>query len=308
MSDTYTVGVDIGGTRMRAALISPQGEIIARAEEKTQAAAASETVIDQVARLVAKAREGRVGTAIAAVGVCAPGPLDTIAGLALATPTIAGFRDFPLRHALETALGLPVTLEHDAQAAAYAEWTLGAGAGTADMIFVTVSTGIGSGAIVNGALHRGRRGMAGHAGHMTTTPGGPRCSCGNEGCWEAVASGTAFNRMALAAGFPNGAAVFEASRQGDEKAETLVAALAVQLGIGLVNLMHLFSPEMIVLGGGVSAGLDRLRPHLLQHIAKTALSPFHDIPILPGSLGDNAGLLGVSLLAREDRRHHGRPS
>lgn len=304
MSGTYTVGVDIGGTRVRAALISLANEIVSRAEEKTEAAAAPEDVVRQVTRLVAAVSQGLEHSAISAAGVCAPGPLDTTEGIALVVPTIAGFKDYPLRRVLEEALSLPVTLEHDAPAAAFAEWKLGAGQGTTDMVFVTISTGIGSGAIIGSNLHRGRKGMAGHAGHMTTSPGGPRCSCGNLGCWEAVASGTAFNRMAEAAGFANGAAVFEASRTGDPKAEGLVAALAEQLGIGLVNLMHLFSPERIVLGGGVSVGLDRLQPYLAAHINRTALSPFRDIPILPASLGDNAGLLGVSLLAREDRRSH----
>jgi glucokinase len=162
---------------------------------------------------------------------------------------------------------------------------------------VTVSTGIGAGVVTGGRLQRGHRGMAGHAGHMTVAPDGPVCACGNRGCWEALASGPAFAARAQAAGFADGAAAFAAARAGDTVARALSDALARDLGLGLTNLLHLFSPERIVLGGGMSAGLDLLAPGIAAHIARAALAPFRGVPVLPAALGDNAGLVGAAALA-----------
>ena len=293
MAAPRALAVDVGGTRGRVAVVTRQGRGVARLEAPTRAGDAPEAVVAQVADLARRLpAEG-----VAVAGVCAPGPLDVGRGLALSTPTIAGFRDFPLRAALADCLPWPVHLEHDGHAAAWGEWRFGAGRGTRDMVYVTVSTGIGAGVVTGGRLQRGHRGMAGHAGHMTVAPDGPVCACGNRGCWEALASGPAFAARAQAEGFADGAAAFAAARAGDTAARALSEALARDLGLGLTNLLHLFSPECIVLGGGMSAGLDLLAPGIAAHIARTALAPFRGVPVLPAALGDNAGLVGAAALA-----------
>ena len=290
-----TLAIDIGGTRIRAAVVAPEGQVLTRAEGPTPARAHGDDVVAAIAKIAENARQGRP---VAAAGVCAPGPLDADKGIAQATPTIDGFRDYPLRARLTKALGLPTFLEHDGHAAAIGEWLHGAGQGVRNMVYVTISTGIGGGAIVEGRLQRGRRGQAGHVGHMTVLPGGPRCSCGNLGCWEALAAGPAFATAARKAGFTDGAATFAAAASGDRAALALVEVEARWLGLGLVNLIHIYSPDLVVLGGGMTAGLDLMRPFIAAEIASRAMIPFRDTPFLRASLLDNAGLVGAAALAR----------
>ena len=293
------LGIDIGGTRMRAAVVSPDGQVLSRAECPTPATSAPEAIVAQVAVIVRDATHGYEPGAFTSAGVCAPGPLDAQRGIAIATPTIKGFLDYPLRDRIAAAIGLPTFLDHDGHAAAFGDWKFGAGRGHANMVFVTISTGIGGGAIVDGALHRGRRGMAAHVGHMTIMPEGPRCACGNQGCWEAIAAGPAFSAAARDIGFADGAAVFAAVRLGDETAVQLIAEQSRWLGIGLVNLIHIYSPDIVVLGGGVVAGFDLMQPFLQMQIAQRAMPPFRDVPVVQGQLMDNAGVIGAAALGQE---------
>ena len=293
-----TLGIDIGGTRMRAAIVAADGTVLSRAECLTPATAAPDAIIAQLAALVLQVGQGHAPDTLLAAGVCAPGPLDVTRGLAIATPTIAGFVNYPLRDKIAAAIGLPTFLEHDGHAAAFGEWTFGAGRGHANMVYVTISTGIGGGAIVDGALQRGRQGMAAHVGHMTIDPNGPRCACGNYGCWEAMAAGPAFAATAQAAGFIDGASVFAAARAGDAKAAGLIKDQSRWLAIGLVNLIHIYSPDLVVLGGGVTNGLDLMRPFLQSQITLRAMPPFRDVPFVQAQLMDNAGIVGAAALGR----------
>ena len=290
-----TLAIDIGGTRIRAAVIAPDGQVLSRAEGPTPARAHGDDVVASIAKVAAEARQGR---AVNAAGVCAPGPLDATRGIAQATPTIDGFRDYPLRDRIEQALHLPTFLNHDGHAAAFGEYLYGAGQGVQNMVYVTISTGIGGGAIVEGRLQRGRNGMAGHVGHMTVQPDGPICNCGNKGCWEAVAAGPAFAAAARSKGFPDGAATFAAATSGDPTALQLVEAEARWLGLGLTNLIHIYSPDLVVLGGGMTAGLELMRPIIADEISRRAMIPFRDTPFVRASLQDNAGLVGAAALAR----------
>ena len=293
-----TLALDLGGTRVRAAVVDGEGRIGGRAEAPTKAREGADAVVEQLAALAFEALGARPPEAVGALGLCAPGPLDTGAGLALATPTIRGFTDFPLRDRLAALVPWSVRLAHDGHAAAHGEWRFGAGRGSRDMVYVTVSTGIGAGAIVDGRPHEGHRGMAAHAGHMVIDPDGPRCVCGNRGCWEAFASGSAFAARAREAGYADGAAAFVAAREGDPGARALVDTLARYLGIGLVNLTHIFSPEVIVMGGGVLAGFDLLERPILRHVSGAAMPPFRSVVIRKAALGDNSGLAGVAALAQ----------
>ena len=293
-----TLGIDIGGTRIRAAVVTEDGTLLSRAEALTPARGTGEAVVQAVAELVTQALAGHDRADILAAGVGAPGPLDTDRGIAQATPTIDSFRDFPIRDRIAEATGLPTWLEHDGHAAAYGEWLHGAGRGTANMVYVTVSTGIGGGAIVDGRLQHGRRGQSAHVGHMTLLPDGPVCSCGNLGCWEALAAGPAFARAARAAGYADGAAAFVAAAEGRAAAVQVVDAQARWLAIGLVNLAHIYAPEILILGGGVAAGLEQMRPVMAAEFARRAMSPFRDIPIVRAALRDNAGLIGAAAHGR----------
>ena len=299
MSATPTRGIDLGGTRIRAALVAEDGTLLTRAEGATPARDTGDAVVQAVSMVVAQALQGYDRASILAAGVGAPGPLDAENGIAQATPTIDGFRDFPVRDRIAQAIGLPTYLDHDGHAAAFGEWKYGAGRGYANLVYVTISTGIGGGAIVDGRLHRGRKGMAAHVGHMTLQPDGPICNCGNHGCWEALAAGPAFALAARASGYPDGAAAFTAAAAGDAGAAHVVDAQARWLAIGLVNLAHIYSPEILILGGGVTAGLDQMRPVITHEFATRAMSPFRDIPFVRAALQDNAGLIGAAALGRE---------
>ena len=305
MSAKPTLGIDIGGTRLRAALVAMDGTLLSRAEGVTPARDSGQAVVDAVAKVVAQAVRGHDATQILAAGIGAPGPLDALRGIAQATPTIDGFRDFPVRDRIAKAIGLPTYLDHDGHAAAFGEWKHGAGRGFDNMVYVTISTGIGGGAIVDGRLQRGRRGQAAHVGHMTLLPDGPVCNCGNRGCWEALASGPAFARAAQLAGYEGGAAAFAAALAGEAQAKTVVDQQARWLAIGMVNLAHVYSPDILILGGGVTAGLDQMRPVIAQEFGLRAMSPFRDIPFVRAALLDNAGLIGAAALGRAQALAHG---
>lgn len=303
------IGVDLGGTQVRVALVDSKGAVLARAATSTDTAGGPRAVVQQIRQLVAEATRGIEPSLLAGVGVCAPGPLDGEAGVVLGIPTLPGWVDIPIVEWLHEALSLPITLENDGVAAAMGEWRFGAGRGLRNFVYVTVSTGIGGGVIADGHMLRGRRRLAAHLGHMTILPQGEVCRCGNQGCWEAQASGTALGDFArkLAADTPgsdlfkhgpsvNARHVMEAARAGDELALRLVAREAELLGIGIVNLLHLFSPDAVVIGGGVSSGFDLLRPGIERHIGSCALPPFRDVPVVAAQLGRKSGVVGAASL------------
>jgi glucokinase len=306
------IAIDLGGTRIRAALIDGKGFLVQRAEAPTAADAGCEVVVGQLHHIATSVIAGVAPDRVVGVGICAPGPLDAERGVALATPTIAGFIDLPLAAMLEERIGLPVRLENDGIAAALGEWRFGAGVGHRNLVYVTVSTGVGGGVVADGRVLRARRGMAGHVGHMTIVRDGEVCSCGNRGCWEAYASGTAFARRARlrAVSSPStalgmngaaidGRAVFDAASRGDALARDLVSEEADLLGVGIVNLLHLYSPDVVVVGGGLSNGFDLLHPGIVARIKSAAMPPFRDTPVVRAGLGSDSGLLGASTLAFE---------
>lgn len=293
MSSARAIGIDIGGTSLRAALVDADGHILAREETATLAQAGPQAVVQQIAALVAKITPDRTG--IAGAGISSPGPIDTERGVALGVPTLAGWSDIPIASMIQTALNLPVRLENDAIAAAIGEWKFGAGQGLSHLVYVTISTGIGGGVIADGKVLRGRMGMAGHIGHMTIERDGAPCACGNRGCWEAYASGTAFARR-IAPHFPNPKSAFTAATAGNPHALQLVAEEADWLGLGIANLLHLFSPQTVILGGGISNGFSLLLPGIQQRIQANAMPAFRTVPILPATLGENAGLVGAAAM------------
>jgi glucokinase len=231
------------------------------------------------------------------LGLCAPGPLDAKRGLALATPTIRGFTNFPLRQALSDALGLPVTIENDGPCAALGEWLCGAGQGASDFVYVTLSTGIGGGIVSGGRLLRGRLGLAGHVGHIPIRPEtGSICFCGQRGCWEAEASGSALAARARALGFGSLEAAFDQARAGEARATDFATAAAADIALGLAAVVHVLDPERVVLGGGVAQAFDVLEPRIRAVLDARLLPPFRGVPILKAALGDDPGLIGAAQL------------
>lgn len=300
------LGIDLGGTELRAGLVTPQGEVIARRQTATDAQGGPQAVVAQMLRLIEE-----LGGAPSGIGVAAPGPLDPIAGISIAPPTLYRWHNVPLAAMLAERTGLPTRLENDANAAALGEFRAGAGAGLRHLVYVTVSTGIGGGVIENGRLLHGRRGMAAEIGHMTLVPGGPLCSCGGRGCWEALACGSALAQAAQAAiasgaatllreladGHPvSGRHVTEAARAGDLVALSVLRDEAHWLGRGFANLLHLYSPDAIIVGGGVSAALDLMLPDILAAMHDNAMPAYRDTPVLPAALGGDAGLVGAASL------------
>lgn len=304
MSAPLALGIDIGGTRVRVALVDRGGGVTARREVRTAARAGPAEVVEQILSLARELTSGLAPGTVGGCGVSCPGPLDTVTGVALGVPTLAGWVDIPIRMMLSEALGLPVTIENDGIAAAHGEWRFGAGWGLQSLVYVTVSTGIGGGVIVDGRLLHGRRGMAGHVGHMTIVADGDACPCGNRGCFEAYASGTAFQRRIAAkapsVGLPpdsGPADIFALAREGNSAALGLVAEQGDLLGIGFANLLHLYSPDAIVVGGGIGNGLDLLMPSIAARLQCSAMPAFRDVPVIGAGLGENSGLVGAAALA-----------
>ena len=300
------LGLDLGGTQVRAALIK-DGTILQRAALRTDVAGGPEAVMRQFAAL---ADEVAAGQPIAALGVATPGPLDTESGVVDHIPTLPTWDGFPLRDRLSQAFNLQAVVENDGIAAAYGEWRYGAGRGLQNVVYVTVSTGIGGGAVVDGQLLHGRRGMAAHVGHLHIATEGPVCSCGGTGCLEAFASGTALGQRAGAVAAARADSYLgqirttvtahhavAGARAGDAECLRLMADEARFLGLGFTSLAHLFSPDRLIMGGGVAQAFDLLSPGIHATLRAEALPPFKSLQVVAAELGDNAGLLGVAALA-----------
>ncbi|HJZ45704.1 MAG TPA: ROK family protein [Roseiflexaceae bacterium] len=307
----YAIGVDLGGTHLRAVRLDRAGHIHAHQRVATAAMDGVATVIAQIEDLIAQVIGDIDLSEIIGIGVASPGPVDLHAGIARQAPTIQGWFDVPLRAILRERTGLRVELNNDGHVAALGEWRFGSGRGCEHLVYVTISTGIGGGVVMDGHLLLGRHGMAAEVGHMTIQPDGPVCCCGNHGCWEALASGSALAQFAaqeLARGYPSmiadiaagaplsGAHVAMAAERGDKLALTLMQREGEWIGIGLANLLHLYAPDRIALGGGVIQSMALLEPHIRRVIATRAMPPFRDIPFQVAQLGDNAGVIGAATL------------
>lgn len=307
------VGVDLGGTYIRAALAGERGVLLERRKVETHAREGVEAVVERIVRAV---EEVRGGTAVAALGICSPGPLSSRTGIVYSPPNLPGWSDVPLVALLEERLGVPVFLGNDANAAALGEHKYGAGRGIGHMIYVTVSTGVGGGVISDGRLLEGRHGAAGEVGHVVLEPDGPPCNCGNRGCLEALISGTAIARQAreaIAAGRetsieqlartdPHGVTaevVVRAARGGDALAGELLERAGRWLGLALIGLVHLFDTQVIVVGGGVTnAGELLMKP--ARDTMFAGLMPIfkENLEVVAPDLGADAGLYGAVALAR----------
>lgn len=310
----HVIGVDLGGTYLRAALADKEGKILLTRRVRTLADEGRDAVLDRLISLLEELKHQADG-GVEAVGIGSPGPLDPKAGMVRNAPTLPGWIDVPLTRIVEERVGIPVSLGNDANAAALGELAYGAGKGARHLIYLTISTGIGGGFVVDGRLVEGQRGAAGEVGHMVVEPGGPICSCGGLGHLEAVASGTAIARQgreAVAAGKETLIAslssgdrkditaelVHQAALTGDSLAADLLGLAGRRLGYALVSLAHLFNPEVIVLGGGVTNTGDFFWTPI-REVLDQGLMPVlgEDLTLKSSVLGDDAGLYGAAALA-----------
>ncbi|MGK0618634.1 ROK family protein [Meiothermus cerbereus] len=290
------VGIDLGGTKILAGVLS-EGSIKARVTVPTPEEG-GQAVIEAMAQAAQAAIEAG-GVAVQAIGLGTPGPLDFRRGRIKFTPNIVNFTDFPIVERLEQATGYKVYMENDANAAALAEHKLGAARGAESTLYMTVSTGVGGGFVWGNRVLRGVNGQGGEIGHITMQPGGPLCGCGLDGCLEALATGPAMERMALAA-FQremNTRELFMLFQQGDPRASRIVLQAAGWVGIALASLVKCYDPEVVVLGGGVAlnagqAYLDEVLRSYHRYM-ENWIAP----PIRLAQLGSEAGLLGAALTA-----------
>ncbi len=308
-----TIGLDIGGTKINGGVIDGSGVILAKGRRDTPAHDPA-AIAREAANLI---RELSLEHKIDAVGVACAGFIDRSGSTVLFAPNLA-WRDEPLKARLESVLDLPVIIENDASAAAWGEFRFGGGAEADDMVLVTVGTGIGGGIVVDGVLLRGAFGVAAELGHMRVVPNGLRCGCGNRGCWEQYASGTALVREArelvvsgtplaarlseLCAGDPaalSGPDVTRAAAEGDPAAAELLSDLGVWIGEGLASVAAILDPQLIVLGGGVSEAGNLLLDPALAAFRRQLTGRGHrpEARFALASLGNDAGMIGVADLA-----------
>lgn len=307
------LGVDLGGTKIATALATAQGEILARGRRPTPAQAGPDAVIKSICATIDKilAAKNLEPSQLLGIGIAAAGIIDSDKGKVISSPNLPGWHEVPLGDAVEQRFGIPVYLGNDATLAALGEWRFGLKKGIANLIYITVSTGIGGGIIAGGKLYTGACGVAGEIGHMTIDVNGPKCNCGNIGCWETLASGTALAREAVKQ-IRGGAktsiielvngdiskidakVVSLAAKQGDELAKELISRLGYYFGIGLVNLVNIFNPELILIGGGVAKMGDLLLQPAIKIVKERAFStPAATVEIKPALLGDDSGILGA---------------
>ena len=307
----YVIGVDLGGTKISTALSTFEGNIISQTVVPTNASEGELPVLNRIISSINEVINGANITIneVEAIGIGSPGPLDAKKGLIITTPNLP-FKNYNLVQPIKERFNVPVYLDNDANVAAIGEFMFGAGKGKENIVFFTVSTGVGGGAVLNGQAYRGNTSNALEIGHMTVAPDGPRCGCGKVGCLEAVASGTAIGKRGQEAVQTNvetslkkydkitSYEVFVEAKNGDAVAKEIVDKAMNYLGIGVANAISIFDPEMVIIGGGVSKVGDILFD-TVKSVVKTrcfkAMS--ESCEIVPAGLGTDAGVMGAVALA-----------
>lgn len=311
MEKQYVIGVDLGGTKISTALAELNGNILNENTIPTNAKDGEEAVLSRIIYAIEQILEltGKRADEIKTIGIGSPGPLDSKKGVILETPNIP-FKNFQLVKPIEDRFEIPTYLENDANAAAIGEFMFGAGRNTKNMIYITVSTGIGAGAIVEGKIYRGNTCNALELGHSTILPDGPRCNCGNYGCLEVLSSGTAIARVAneqLKAGKDSSLKnyevvtsyeVFQEAKKGDKLSLDVLNKCLQYLGIGIANIITIMDPEVVVLGGGVSLAGDIVFDRVNEVVNERCFKVLKEnCRVVPAALGKQSGVVGAVALA-----------
>ncbi len=315
----WVVGVDVGGTKITAGVIDASAQVLSRSTVRSHAGRPPHEVVDAIVEATGAAL-GDAGLArsdVAGVGVGFAGHVNGAAGTVLTSSNLPAWDHHPLRDALQERLSTPVILENDANCAAWAEYRFGAGKGSRCLCYVTISTGFGSGIVIDGQLYAGATGTAGEIGHTVVDPDGPLCTCGKRGCVMSYASGLAISRMAcerLAAGeatslrdlcgdspeHVSGEVVAQAAQQGDSLALEILTVTGRYFGIGLSTIIQVLNPDRIVVGGGLARMGSLLMAPALQALNGNIHPVLRDsAEIVPSALGDDAGMLGAAALVWE---------
>jgi glucokinase len=323
LSEKYTIGIDLGGTNIKAGVLDERGELVYRCSIETQADRGFDHAFSRLVLVVDQCIAGAklAKRDILAIGYGTPGPMSHEKGIIYASPNLPGWVNIPMRSKFSAATGLPVALENDANVAAYGEFIAGAGKGTRDMMMLTLGTGIGGGVVMDGRLRRGAFDNAGEIGHIIAVPNGRACPCGQFGCLERYGSANAVAERLVEAyqagnvsaveketvlksrvqGGPplTSADVAQAARAGDALAARIWDETCMYLGMACVTVQHMLNPELIVLGGGlIRAGAQLLDP-VRAHFEKQSWRIAKDHPRIEfATRGDDAGVIGAAALAR----------
>ena len=308
--NSYVVGIDLGGTKIAAALFDSKGVLLNRELMETAGASTAEEVVQRMIGMIRSVSEGRP---LMGVGLASPGAVNSQDGIVIHGTNLPEWDNVPLKRWMESELGVEVKVVNDANAAAWGEYVRGAGKGSNNMVYVTFSTGIGAGIVMDGELLLGTNSFAGELGHNIIDPSGTECSCGRYGCWEVFASGTAIRDMALrkmesrtsmitelasrSGEKINSRHVFESMALKDPVAVEVIERTIHYMAIGLANAVHTFNPDRIVIGGGVSKAGELLFPALREKTEELVMKPYKGTyTIESAGLGDDVGLIGAAAL------------
>lgn len=305
-----TIAVDIGGTHIRAASYALDSQSAVKIQ-RTTTRGNNQKIEDRLTELIQSVWPE--DSQVLAVAAASPGPLNPKTGTVLSSPNIPEWREFPLQAYIENHFQVPVQIGNDANLAALGEWKYGAGVGKENLVYLTISTGIGGGVISDGELLVGISGLAGELGHITVLPGGPMCGCGQRGHLEAVASGPSITRWVReqledradsSLNLENSLTskiIAEAARGGDPLALSAFLRAGTFIGHAIADFLHIFNPSVVIIGGGVSKAGNLLLDPIRSAVPERLMSPAYleGVQIIPAALGDDVGLMGALALSRE---------
>ena len=311
--------MDLGGTKILSVVAGSGGKMLSRDYTSTPAGKGPEAVIQAILKSAVRTLKnaGLSKDEIKAIGIAVAGISNPETGILYTSPNLPGWKDVPVRDMIQRELGIKTFLTNDARAAALGEFCFGAGKGARNLIYITLSTGIGGGIIIDGKLYEGAGGAAGEIGHMTIDVNGPQCNCGNTGCWETLASGTALAREAKRRieqgastailshskgkiGLVTAQSVHAAALEGDKLARELIRQTGCYVGVGLANLINIFNPELIIIGGGLSHVGDMLMEPAKEVAKERAFKASYEaVRLVFARLGDDAGALGAVAFAHQ---------
>lgn len=321
MAKDLIIGVDLGGTNVRSALVDGQGRVSYNAKLPVAGSGSADVVIDRIVECVYRTMNGCGRDRVRGIGLGTPGLIIAETGAVVFAPNIPGWMDLPLQSLLEARFDLPVTVENDANAAAIGEHWVGAGADVRHLVCITLGTGVGGAIILNNHIWRGANGAGGEVGHMTVIEDGVLCGCGAPGCLEAYASAPAIARQArealqarktsslkdLCGGDPTAitsAMVAQAAMAGDRVAGDVMRRAGALLGVVVASLTNLLNPEMFVIGGGVINAGDLLFKPIRDEVQRRAYKWSAGIlKIVPATLGDDAGIIGAARNFMVEKKH-----
>ena len=296
----YSIGVDLGGTNLRAAAIDSQGKMLDKIAGNTALQAGRDAVLDDMVQSIEKLRATLGEHNLKGVGIGLPGFILIDKGIIVGSNNMPEFENYPVRDEIEKRLGAKVILENDANAAAMGEQWMGAGRNVDDLVLLTLGTGIGGGIIVGGRVLHGQLGMAGELGHLTVVPNGNPCGCGNRGCVEKHASATAISAMARLIGLGHDLSsedVYKLAVEGNDLARTIFRSMGEALGVALANLINIFNFPLYLLSGGPLPAWDYFAPAMLEEVSRRSFTYRHSpTRIEKATLGNEAGLYGAAYL------------